>query len=59
VLVVQGQQDPASESIAAAFKAPFTNVEVVLIPKAGHNPWLEQPKVLETVVSRYLDEKAR
>jgi pimeloyl-ACP methyl ester carboxylesterase len=56
VLILQGQQDPAGES-AAAYKALFPNAEVVMIPQAGHNPWLEQPEAFEAGLLGYLKEK--
>ena len=54
-LVVWGEDDrPIPPVYAQEFGAKFPTAEVLIIPKSGHEPPLEQPEILSDRVALFL-----
>ena len=54
VLVIHGRQDPLES--AEEVHETFPGSKLVLLNKAGHFPWLEQPKAFYGALDRFLSE---
>ncbi len=54
VLVVYGDQEPATRIAAPVFRRVLPQAKVVVIRDCGHFPYLEQPAALEEVVDRFI-----
>jgi proline iminopeptidase len=57
VLIVQGQDDPYSPEIAAETKDAVAGAQMVVVDRAGHFGWLEQPGAYETALAGFLTGK--
>jgi proline iminopeptidase len=54
VLIVQGRQDPYDPELAGETKAAIPDARMVIVEKAGHFGWLEQPAVYEKALTGFL-----
>jgi len=54
VLAVFGADDPGASLVAQALRAELRAPAVVVIPGAGHYPWIEQPKAFADAVRTFL-----
>ncbi|MBL8087860.1 MAG: alpha/beta hydrolase [Chthonomonas sp.] len=54
-LLLQGRQDPCGASAPFQIKEMLPQAKVVLIHKAGHFPWLEQPKAFTGPLLEFVD----
>ena len=56
VLLVAGEVDVAlPPARAAEYAALFPRAELVVIPRAGHSPWLDAPRPFVETISGFLD----
>ncbi len=54
VLVLHGMEDPRPARLAERFASSLPNAELVIIPEAGHIPWLERPEPVRVALRRFL-----
>lgn len=54
VLILHGRQDPLGESVPINIDNHFNNSKLVVIEKAGHYLWIEQPDVTYDVINKFL-----
>ena len=54
VLVLHGALDPRPKRVAERLAASLPHARLVIIPKAGHSPWIEQPKATREALRRFL-----
>lgn len=53
-LVVHGDHDTRPEAAARELATLFTAADLLLVPRAGHYPWLEAPEVLRAGFSDFI-----
>ena len=54
VLVLHGSEDPRPAHLAERLAASLPNARLVIVPKAGHMPWIEQPKAVRQALRSFL-----
>ena len=54
VLIIQGRADPRPAVCCDSLEAQLRNVERVVIPGAGHFPWVEKPGEFKELVSDWI-----
>jgi proline iminopeptidase len=54
VLVLHGALDPRPPRLAERLAASLPNARLAIIPKAGHSPWVEQPKATRQALQQFL-----
>ena len=55
IRIIQGRQDPVGEGIAVLLNERSKNSKIYFVEKAGHFPWLEQPKEFFGILADYLE----
>lgn len=58
-LVVHGSLDPRPQRLAERLAASLPNARLAIIPKAGHSPWVEQPKATRQVLRQFVTSVTR
>ena len=58
-LALQGRQDICGETPAWKDKMAMPQTEVVFVERAGHMPWMEQPKPFFSALDAFLDKNAK
>jgi len=54
VLVVHGALDPRPPRLAERLAASLPKGRLAIVPKAGHSPWVEQPKATRQALRQFL-----
>lgn len=57
VLVIQGRQDPYDPQLAGETRDAIPGARMVIVEKAGHFTWIEQPEVYRKTVADFLQDK--
>lgn len=55
VLILQGRQDPVGGSMALRISQFYTNSKLVYIEKCGHYSWIEQPEIVKSEISGFIN----
>jgi proline iminopeptidase len=59
VLVIHGEQDPIRLENAREWAETISSARLVIVPRAGHMPYVEQPDQFFAAVERFLNESTR
>ena len=54
VLIIHGEQDPIPATSATEWAAAFPEAELVIVERAGHFPYVEQPAAYKRAVETFL-----
>jgi proline iminopeptidase len=55
VLVLHGSEDPRPPRLAERLAASLRDARLAIIPKAGHLPWVEQPRATSRAIRSFLN----
>lgn len=56
VLLLHGAEDPRPATALDTLAAALPDVRVVIVPGAGHRPWVEAPVAVRSALTAFLDE---
>jgi proline iminopeptidase len=57
VLIIQGRQDPYDPQLAGETRDAIPGARMIIVEKAGHFTWLEQPEVYRKALVDFLQDK--